>query len=157
MSTIFSNHYPAISVSFMTGKGKVEKIELKHRPEGFFYEIKGDGSCEEAIHAWLKEYLNKKNPKTILPFDLKSCPPFTRSVYMTLIKIPFGNTMSYKEVAESLNNPKASRAVGNACGSNLWPLIVPCHRILAVGSALGGFSCGLDIKRELLSFEGISV
>lgn len=157
MKRNLSQEYPAIGVNFRTLKGKIEKVELTYRPEGFAYEVNGDGSCEKSIGQWIEEYLNKTNPVTILPVNLSTLTAFTRSVYQTLISTPFGSTLTYKEVAEEVGIPKGARAVGNACGSNPFPLIIPCHRVLAAGSKLGGFSCGLEIKQELLKFEGIEV
>lgn len=74
-----------------------------------------------------------------------------------MLRIPRGATMSYGEIAAKLNNPRASRAVGGACGANPIPLLVPCHRVLAANGRLGGFSGGLDWKRRLLAIEGITV
>jgi O-6-methylguanine DNA methyltransferase len=68
--------------------------------------------------------------------------------------IPFGKTLSYQEIALSIGNPKACRAVGGACGANPIPLLIPCHRVLAAHKHLGGFSGGLDWKIKLLTREG---
>lgn len=68
--------------------------------------------------------------------------------------IPFGETVSYQAIALSINNPKACRAVGGACGANPIPVLVPCHRVLAANQRLGGFSGGLDWKIKLLKREG---
>ncbi len=79
--------------------------------------------------------------------------PFRRKVWNALGKIPFGETRSYGEVAKSVGVPGAARAVGSACGANPLPLFIPCHRVLAAGGKLGGFSGGLGIKRKLLELE----
>ena len=87
-----------------------------------------------------------------LPLDLEGSPFYLR-VWEELKKIPAGETVSYGELARRLGNPRASRAVGQACGANPIPLIVPCHRVIASNGSLGGFSSGLERKRWLLEHE----
>ena len=91
-----------------------------------------------------------------LPLDLEGSP-FHLRVWQELMKIPPGETISYQEMARRLGNPQASRAVGQACGANPIPLIVPCHRVIAKSGALGGFSSGLERKRGLLAHEIVKV
>jgi len=71
-----------------------------------------------------------------------------------MLDIPPGQTRSYGEIARAIGNPKAVRAVGGACGANPIPVLVPCHRVLAAHRKIGGFSSGLDWKRQLLAIEG---
>jgi methylated-DNA-[protein]-cysteine S-methyltransferase len=80
--------------------------------------------------------------------------PFQRRVWRELQRIPRGQAISYKELAQRIGNPKASRAVGQANGRNPIPLIIPCHRVINADGGLGGFSSGLDRKRWLLRHEG---
>jgi methylated-DNA-[protein]-cysteine S-methyltransferase len=83
--------------------------------------------------------------------------PFQRRVWQAIAAIPFGSTRSYGEVAQALAS--GPRAVGGACGANPYPIIVPCHRVLAANGGLGGFGGNrhsLDIKRWLLGREGRS-
>ena len=87
-----------------------------------------------------------------LPLDLQGSP-FHLQVWRELRKVPPGKTVSYQELARRLGKPKAARAVGQACGANPIPLIVPCHRVIAANGKLGGFSSGLDRKRWLLEHE----
>jgi methylated-DNA-[protein]-cysteine S-methyltransferase len=91
-----------------------------------------------------------------LPLDLEGSP-FHLRVWRELRKIPPGETVSYQELARRLGNPKAARAVGQACGANPIPLIVPCHRVIAASGTLGGFSSGLENKRWLLAHEHADV
>jgi methylated-DNA-[protein]-cysteine S-methyltransferase len=89
--------------------------------------------------------------------DLALAPqgtPFQLRVWQELRRIPRGQAISYKELAERLGNPKATRAVGQANGSNPIPLIIPCHRVIAADGSLGGYSSGLERKRWLLRHEG---
>ena len=87
-----------------------------------------------------------------LPLDLQGSP-FHLQVWRELRKVPPGKTVSYQELARRLGKPKAARAVGQACGANPIPLIVPCHRVIAANGKLGGFSSGLERKRWLLEHE----
>ena len=79
---------------------------------------------------------------------------FRRRVLQACARIPFGSTLSYKDIASAAGSPRAFRAAGNALGSNPMPIVVPCHRVLASGGGLGGYTGGLDRKRLLLSLEG---
>lgn len=80
---------------------------------------------------------------------------FRRRVLEELSKVRFGKTLSYGELARLAGNAGAARAVGTAMAKNPIPLVVPCHRVLASGGRLGGFSCGLALKRALLAHEGV--
>jgi methylated-DNA-[protein]-cysteine S-methyltransferase len=93
---------------------------------------------------------------TAVELDLAQIPPFSRRVYEIARAIPAGATLTYGEVATRLGDPGAARAVGQALGENPFPLIVPCHRVLAADGKLGGFSApgGVVTKRRLLTIEG---
>ena len=77
---------------------------------------------------------------------------FRSEVFREMIKIPYGERVTYSYLAKKVGNPKAYRAVGSSCGKNPLPLVVPCHRVVSK-SGLGGFTGGLDIKRFLLELE----
>lgn len=84
------------------------------------------------------------------------CPQgslFQKDVWNALLKIPYGRTVSYKVIAQIIKRPKASRAVGSACGRNPIPIIIPCHRVIRDDKKLGGYSSGLKIKQRLLELE----
>ncbi len=102
----------------------------------------------------LKQALVGKTPGQLPPLDLSSGTEFQRCVWNALRKIPSGQTKSYAQVAQSIGRPEAVRAVGQACGANPIPVVIPCHRVLAAGGKIGGFSSGLDWKRKLLAREG---
>lgn len=87
------------------------------------------------------------------PIDLSEGTPFQRSVWEKLLDIPYGKTATYKDVAEGVGRPGASRAVGNAVGANPLPIVIPCHRVLGA-HGLGGYSGGINIKKDLLRVEG---
>lgn len=90
-------------------------------------------------------------------FDLPLAPagtPFQLAVWAALRTIPYGETVSYGELAQRLRRPNGARAVGLANGTNPLPIIVPCHRVIGADGSLTGFGGGLSIKRALLSLEG---
>jgi len=100
----------------------------------------------------LREYFAGKRAG----FDLPLAPAgtaFQRSVWRQLQAIPFGETISYGELARRVGNPKASRAVGSANGANPLPIVIPCHRVIASDGTLGGFGGGLPTKQMLLALE----
>jgi methylated-DNA-[protein]-cysteine S-methyltransferase len=91
-----------------------------------------------------------------VPLDHAAIPDFERRVYAVTRKIRPGETLTYGEVAARIGEPGAARAVGRALGRNPFPIIVPCHRVLATGGGIGGFSAdgGIATKRRLLRIEG---
>jgi len=91
-----------------------------------------------------------------IPLDLVSGTPFQQAVWRAATAIPYGECVSYGELAQRIGKPGAARAVGSALGANPVCLVVPCHRVLAANGNLGGFSAGLHWKRRLLNLEGIS-
>lgn len=89
------------------------------------------------------------------PLDWDDASPFDQVVWETTRSIPHGETRTYGWVARAAGDPHAVRAIGAALGRNPLPVVVPCHRVLASGGALGGFSAGLAMKRALLRLEGL--
>lgn len=83
----------------------------------------------------------------------RKATPFQQKVWKKLLEIPRGETRTYAWVAEEIGRPKAVRAVGSACGKNPFPIVVPCHRVLASSGSLGGYAYGLPLKRFLLLLE----
>jgi methylated-DNA-[protein]-cysteine S-methyltransferase len=103
----------------------------------------------------VREYFAGKRKQFQLDLDLHLVSDFTRSVLEETRRIGFGKVSTYQQVAERIGKPHASRAVGNALGKNPIPIVIPCHRVVATGGGLGGFTGGIDYKRKLLSIEGI--
>lgn len=93
-------------------------------------------------------------PAPLPPLEIPRATPFTIHVWKALLAIPPGETRTYGELAHRVGKPRAARAVGTACGANQIPLFIPCHRVVAQGGALGGFSAGLPWKVVLLRCEG---
>ncbi len=90
-----------------------------------------------------------------LPLDWQLSKDFRRKVLRAIARIPYGQTRSYTQMASSAGNERAVRAAGTACGTNPIPLVVPCHRVLRSGGALGGYGGGVPMKKELLRLEGV--
>ena len=103
-------------------------------------------------YSQLEAYLAGQLFEFDLPLYLKGTD-FQMSVWKEMMNIPYGKTLTYKKLAEKINS-KAVRAVGNACGKNPIPIIVPCHRVVGFNS-IGGYSSGLNIKKELMNIEKI--
>lgn len=95
-----------------------------------------------------------KKPRVLPPMDWEGATEFQRRVWKALQAIPPGETREYSDLARTMGCPGAARAIGQACGANPIPVLVPCHRVLAAGGMLGGFSAGLEWKRRLLALEG---
>ncbi len=100
----------------------------------------------------LEEYFKGKRKKFTIPVHHHR-QGFQAKVLEQLMKIPYGVTLSYKEVAELIGHPHAYRAVGGACHDNPIPLLIPCHRVIASNGRLTGFGWGLETKKALLVLE----
>jgi methylated-DNA-[protein]-cysteine S-methyltransferase len=108
----------------------------------------------EPMRRELDEYFSGARRSFQLPLDWALIGPFGRRVLRVTSEIPYGGVLSYAEVAADAGSPRGSRAAGNALGSNPIPIVIPCHRVLRTGGALGGYGGGLDRKRWLLELEG---
>jgi methylated-DNA-[protein]-cysteine S-methyltransferase len=105
----------------------------------------------------LAEYFRGKRREFEMPVDLRWGTDFQRRVLRATRRIPFGEAARYADIAREIDRPKAQRAVGNALGSNPVPIVIPCHRVIASGGGIGGYTGGLDIKRTLMRIEGLEV
>jgi len=102
----------------------------------------------------LDEYFAGERRSFDVPLDWRLTSGFVNRVLRETARIPFGETRSYAEMAASAGSPRAFRAAGSALGANPIPIVVPCHRVLRSGGALGGYGGGLEVKRALLELEG---
>ncbi len=137
------------------------RIEFARTKERFLSDLQRDGV--EAVMApkataktkkLLAEYFAGRRRDFPLKVDWTRVDGFTRRALQVCAKIPYGKTLSYGEVAARAGSPGGARAVGQAMSKNPFPIVVPCHRVLASGGKLGGFSGGLHFKRALLDLEG---
>jgi methylated-DNA-[protein]-cysteine S-methyltransferase len=107
----------------------------------------------DPVRRELDLYFEGKLTEFDLPLDWRLSRDFRRRVLRAIAAIPYGQTRTYREVAARAGNERAVRAAGTACGSNPIPIVVPCHRVLRTGGALGGYGGGLEMKRALLELE----
>ncbi len=109
----------------------------------------------DAARRQLDEYFAGRRRGFDLPIDWSLTSGFTRRVLQATAAIPFGQVSTYRDVAAAAGSERATRAAGNALGSNPIPIVVPCHRVLHAGGGLGGYTGGLERKRYLLELEGV--
>lgn len=103
----------------------------------------------------LDEYFEGRRRRFDVPIDWSFAGGFVQKVLKATARIPFGSVSSYGQIALKAGSPGASRAAGNALGSNPMPIVVPCHRVLRTGGAIGGYTGGLHRKEFLLHLEGV--
>lgn len=106
------------------------------------------------VRRQLDEYFEGRRHRFDVPVDWALTRGFTRGVLQSTARIPFGELATYRDVATGAGNPAAVRAAGNALGANPMPIVVPCHRIVRTGGALGGYTGGVERKQFLLRLEG---
>ena len=129
---------------------KVESIELVDKIESNNERSK----LSDKIFTQIDKYLKGETKDFDIYDDLEiQGTEFQKCVWQELIKIPYGETRTYKEIAKKINNPKALRAVGTAIGKNPFFIIIPCHRVIRSDGKMGGFAYGLDVKEKLLELE----
>ncbi|MGD0795874.1 MAG: methylated-DNA--[protein]-cysteine S-methyltransferase [Dehalococcoidales bacterium] len=156
--TVF--HTAAGWVGILSSGNGLRRVTLPQRSEaGVYREL---GNPEQATLADngfsdLKERLQAYFAGEQIDFpdtlDFSGATPFQRDVWRITRLIPYGRTRSYQWVAAQTGRPGAARAVGQALGKNPFPIIVPCHRVVASNGGLGGYSGGIEMKRFLLSLE----
>lgn len=115
-------------------------------------QIKRDDSALRESVQKILNHLEKNESRLDLPLDVKATA-FQRQVWEQLRSIPYGETVSYGDVAKALGKPGAVRAVGRACATNPVALVIPCHRVVREDKTLGGYRWGLDRKKKLLEHE----
>jgi methylated-DNA-[protein]-cysteine S-methyltransferase len=109
----------------------------------------------DPVRRELDEYFSGRRLEFDLPIDWSLTSGFTQRVLRATARVPYGEVSTYREMASKAGNSKAVRAAGNALGANPIPIVVPCHRILRTGGALGGYGGGPERKEFLLRLEGV--
>jgi methylated-DNA-[protein]-cysteine S-methyltransferase len=116
--------------------------------------------ADRAVALQLDDWFAGRRHDFDLPLDLSEIDGFRRSVLETLVReVPWGEVVSYGELAALAGRPRAARAVGSAMRNNPIPFVIPCHRVVAAGNRIGGYGGGRNavaLKRELLAREGVS-
>jgi methylated-DNA-[protein]-cysteine S-methyltransferase len=147
---------------YETQVGKISVTEEDGAVTGLFFGVKEkplnselkETALLKAVKLQLDEYFNKKRQVFNLPLKLEGTV-FQKRVWQELLKIPYGETRSYGEIARALNIPKGARAVGLANNKNPVSIIVPCHRVIGSDGKLVGYGGGLPVKEALLRLESI--
>ncbi len=153
-----STHYSYID----SPTGPMMAVERDGEITGLHFDVcspdpEADWVEDDAPFVELRRQLDEYFRGDRTEFDLRLAPEgteFQRSVWAALSRIPYGATVSYKDIAIAIGKPAAVRAVGGANGRNPIPIVIPCHRVVAADGGLGGFSPGLDYKVKLLALEG---
>lgn len=114
----------------------------------------GGGSLLDEAACQLARYFAGQQQTFTLPLDLSRARPFQREVLLELVKVPYGEVVTYGELAALCGRPRAARAVGGAMRANPLPIVVPCHRVLPSTGGLGGFGGRPELKQRLLQIEG---
>ena len=109
----------------------------------------------DAVRRELDEYFAGERTGFDVPVDWRLSEGFGRRVLRATARIPYGEVLTYKQVAAKAGSPRGSRAAGNALGANRMPIVIPCHRVLHSSGGLGGYTGGLDKKEHLLRLEGV--
>ena len=136
------------SVTLVEEDGALLAISTHHVYEGICQET----TLIKEAHQQLSEYLKGERKSFDLPLRMKGTD-FQQRVWNALLKIPYGETRSYKQIAEAIGNPKAVRAVGMANNRNPLLIVVPCHRVIGVNGKLVGYGAGIEKKEFLLRLE----
>jgi len=131
---------------------KVQSIDLVSDPN---LPLSNDAkdALQQNIVLQLQEYFQKKRQVFDFPLDWNQGTPFQQRVWQALTHISYAQTQSYGDIARAIGQPTAVRAVGHAVGKNPWLIVVPCHRVIASSGRIGGFSSGIETKRQLLKLE----
>jgi len=155
MKTYYTYHETSIGSLLLAGQG--DALSLLGFPQGKMQRRHESGwQRDDAPFRDAMEQLNQYFAGELDAFDLRLAPSgtdFQRTVWKALMEIPYGDTWSYGQVAEHIDRPKASRAVGAANGVNPIPVIIPCHRVIGSSGKLTGFGGGLETKEYLLGLE----
>lgn len=147
---------PLISACFLTSSTHILKITLSHSPS-FQAKIEGPANAPlvDKIYHWLECYQNGSAlPK--LPLEIPPLSSFGNKVIHALANVAFGETISYQGLALRASSSRAARAAGSYCRKNLFPLVIPCHRIVLANGSIGNFLYGPKMKQEMLDFERAS-
>ena len=132
-----------------------DTLEQELRAEYFEATIRRDNARLGLWVSALVAHLCGSRPQLELPLDVRATA-FQRRVWQELRKIPYGETRSYSQIARALGQPKAARAVANACAANPAALVIPCHRVVRDGGESGGYRWGAERKQALLSRESLA-
>lgn len=146
-------HLCLLDFRYRKMRSSVDRRLKKHFNAEF---IEEDNATLQETRSQIEEYLAGERKTFTLPLLLAGSD-FQKSVWQALMNVTYGQTASYLELAQTINNEKAVRAVANANGANAIALIIPCHRIIGNDGSLVGYGGGLDVKKRLLKLENVAL
>ncbi len=147
IKTIFGN------ILLTTSRKGITRLYLnRNKTKSHNIKLKPNKNVRKLIRL-LQRYFKGEKVDLKVKVDLSNLSVFTRQVLRQTQKIPYGKTTTYGEIAKIIGHAKASRAVGQALGSNPLPIIIPCHRVIRKDKSLGGYAYGLSWKKRLLEIE----
>lgn len=146
-----------ISIGFPTELDLLQTLtRLDDRQTAIDFDAKDDHWFDDKVRAMLLDYTNGRDVDLLeLEIDQSWMTQFQRRVVNQCREIPFGETITYRELAERSGSPRAARAVGSVMSKNRFPIVVPCHRVIAANKKIGGFSApdGVSLKQKMLRLE----
>lgn len=142
--------FPIGIMTIVSGDQGIVEVSLDHQVSN--NQIKKETALIKKAYQQLSEYFVGTRQQFDLPLDLKGTQ-FQKECWQALQNIPYGQTRTYKEIAEAIGRPKAARAIGMANHVNPIMIIVPCHRVIGTNGKLTGYRGGLDVKEYLLDLE----
>ncbi|MDR2074204.1 MAG: methylated-DNA--[protein]-cysteine S-methyltransferase [Oscillospiraceae bacterium] len=156
MKNLWYQKFPIGKLGVIEENNQITRIFFENKRELIDnYVILNTNLINETLNQ-LNEYFAGSRKFFNLPLALKGTI-FQEKVWSALQRIPFGKTLSYKEVAARIDSPNSSRAVGNANNKNPIAIVIPCHRVIGHNGELSGYAGGLDAKRYLLELENIKI
>ena len=126
--------------------GIVSKQDKAHQPTPLSAEV----------YRQLQEYFAGKRTVFTVPYALNGTS-FQQAVWTQIAKIPYGQTVTYKDIAQAIDKPRAFQATGRAVGANPLAILIPCHRVVGSNGELTGYAFGLEMKKSLLDLEGKTI
>ena len=159
MSAILRTQFGSVRIAFSDRKLKRVKLGEFRRTSGEVGILGKGGRASDfrpdliEFEDQMVKYFRGEPVDFSIPLDVSGFTDFQKAVWMETSSISYGKVATYGEIAEAIKRPAASRAVGAALGRNPIPIVIPCHRVIAANTALGGFSAGTDWKIALLKLE----
>lgn len=166
--TIYYDQYesPIGSITIMTYQNDLVRIDfgsfadIKEKARKYLVKIKENIYFKpSSVDHWVKKELDNYFAKRSFHFPNVHTfygTTFQKEVWLALLRIPYGQTVSYKDVAQMINRPKAARAIGGAVNKNPLSIVVPCHRVIGADGSLVGYGGGIDRKHYLLKHEKLN-
>jgi methylated-DNA-[protein]-cysteine S-methyltransferase len=152
-----SDTIEGIKLDIVISSAGVREILINRKPNSenlsAITQVSPDDLIVENVFTQLTEYFNRQRKEFDLKLEILGTE-FQKKVWNELMKIPYGETISYGELANRMGDKNFMRAVAAANGANPIPIIIPCHRVIGADGSLTGYGGGLDVKQKLLELEG---